>query len=412
MQRGRKKKSDVGNSAEIIPPARRSTRGRSKIVLLIEEVVINKAFIGSIQLLSETSDSVDIKTGDVLQLQEDPDQINEETSTVDVNQSFAVDVPEPLELASNPDRGNSLDPLVVQMLMTSDNGSTRPDESFNVEPELQDEDRDGSTKESQVVEPLQTLEQQMGEVILHERLNQITIQEDSEMADKNYDKQQVCDVEMEASNHDESTTHKLCENVPEVGKQCPSDGFEQQVASSEVALESSFDFVDIEDDAPFVRRSRRLQSIHLDSAPIKTEPNSISSNEIPKETAPLSGENQFSNSELCATEPIQIDLKQEEATKSREIMITVDQSDERLKRFEIIRDNIFLKKSDKKVCKVNKTMKCDCTITEEEVKRGELGCQFNCINRLLYIECGQKCRCGGETFILTKFQHKKVLSFF
>lgn len=75
-----------------------------------------------------------------------------------------------------------------------------------------------------------------------------------------------------------------------------------------------------------------------------------------------------------------------------DIMENVDLCDERLSRFITIRDNLYL--SERVICKINKTMKCDCTISEEEVKKGEVGCTVNCINRMLYIECSLKCRCG------------------
>lgn len=48
--------------------------------------------------------------------------------------------------------------------------------------------------------------------------------------------------------------------------------------------------------------------------------------------------------------------------------IKVDPNDDRLSHFSTIRDNIYL--STKVVCKINKTMKCDCTITEDEIRRG------------------------------------------
>jgi histone-lysine N-methyltransferase SETD2 len=69
-----------------------------------------------------------------------------------------------------------------------------------------------------------------------------------------------------------------------------------------------------------------------------------------------------------------------------------DQLDERLSKFATIPENIYL--SERVVCKINKTMKCDCTLSEEEIRAGQLGCRSNCINRLLYIECSPKCRLG------------------
>lgn len=150
------------------------------------------------------------------------------------------------------------------------------------------------------------------------------------------------------------------------------------------------------DDSKFVRRSRRLQSIYVE--PLKIE-----------EIAPVSTEEKLEDKSqelsspvvLIETEdtPKPVEAPVIEAPPQKTTIVTderVPHTDKRLKRYETIRDNIYGKKSDKKVCKANKTMKCDCTITEEEVKNNELGCTFNCINRLLYIECGSKCRCGGK----------------
>ena len=58
--------------------------------------------------------------------------------------------------------------------------------------------------------------------------------------------------------------------------------------------------------------------------------------------------------------------------------------EERLKSFDIIEENLYL--TDKKTSKEVKRMLCDCTLTKEEVLRGELGCGEDCINRLLMIE--------------------------
>lgn len=90
--------------------------------------------------------------------------------------------------------------------------------------------------------------------------------------------------------------------------------------------------------------------------------------------------------------------------------LITDDSAEKLSKFITIRDNIYL--SQRVVCKINKTMKCDCTISEEEIRSGELGCRSNCINRLLYIECSSKCRlgiyCDNQQFQLYKYSSCSV----
>lgn len=146
------------------------------------------------------------------------------------------------------------------------------------------------------------------------------------------------------------------------------------------------------DDAKFVRRSRRLQSIYIDPPAMKVEdPAPVPP---PEEKSAVLNLSELELKFEKLPEPAIVETLPPKPAIN--IETRVPHTDERLKRYETIRDNIYSKKSDKKVCKVNKTMKCDCTITEEEVKNGELGCHDNCINRILYIECGVKCRCGGE----------------
>jgi histone-lysine N-methyltransferase SETD2 len=57
---------------------------------------------------------------------------------------------------------------------------------------------------------------------------------------------------------------------------------------------------------------------------------------------------------------------------------------ERLKSFEIVEENQYL--TSRKTSKEVKRMLCDCSLTKEEIARGELGCGEDCINRLLMIE--------------------------
>lgn len=58
--------------------------------------------------------------------------------------------------------------------------------------------------------------------------------------------------------------------------------------------------------------------------------------------------------------------------------------EERLKSFEIVEENQYL--TSRKTSKEVKRMLCDCTLSKEEIARGELGCGEDCINRLLMIE--------------------------
>jgi hypothetical protein len=66
------------------------------------------------------------------------------------------------------------------------------------------------------------------------------------------------------------------------------------------------------------------------------------------------------------------------------------ESEARLKEYETIRDNIFVKKSEKK----EENEKCNCTISEESIRNGEMGCRTYCINRATNTESSTECRCG------------------
>ncbi|KAK9510749.1 hypothetical protein O3M35_005471 [Rhynocoris fuscipes] len=66
--------------------------------------------------------------------------------------------------------------------------------------------------------------------------------------------------------------------------------------------------------------------------------------------------------------------------------------EERLKTFQIILRNEFLTVRHRS--KEAKRMVCDCTLSKEEMARGELGCGEDCLNRLLMIECGSRCVLG------------------
>ncbi|XP_076088856.1 uncharacterized protein LOC143059261 isoform X2 [Mytilus galloprovincialis] len=60
--------------------------------------------------------------------------------------------------------------------------------------------------------------------------------------------------------------------------------------------------------------------------------------------------------------------------------------------FELLDENMYL--HEKKKSKKMKRMLCDCTITDEEKKCNVDACGEDCLNRMLYIECGSRCQCG------------------
>ncbi|XP_054709302.1 histone-lysine N-methyltransferase SETD2-like [Uloborus diversus] len=63
--------------------------------------------------------------------------------------------------------------------------------------------------------------------------------------------------------------------------------------------------------------------------------------------------------------------------------------------YEFIKENVytFKRKLTKKQKEVRR-MLCDCSLTEEEKENGIMGCQDECLNRLLMIECGSRCETG------------------
>lgn len=69
--------------------------------------------------------------------------------------------------------------------------------------------------------------------------------------------------------------------------------------------------------------------------------------------------------------------------------------EEGLKSFEIISHNVFLTPRIKSKEKEIKKMMCDCTLSKEEMAKGEMGCGEDCLNRLLMIECGIRCVLGN-----------------
>lgn len=53
-------------------------------------------------------------------------------------------------------------------------------------------------------------------------------------------------------------------------------------------------------------------------------------------------------------------------------------------------------RSERTISKETKKMTCDCFLTKSEIDRGELGCGEDCLNRLIFIECGSRCAVGDR----------------
>lgn len=280
------------------------------------------------------------------------------------------------------------------------------EEEVEPTPELKQEDQvaivDVQSEETIPDKTVCNLEQQLSDVALNETQKeeeepQTTIEEELK---------KVEDIEMIAEPEEQIADEaSALSDEPLTTKEEPNETQVVTQEQDETLVEKVFDFMDFEDlETPLRRRSRRLQTTQVEIFPVKTEepvstPIVVETKKEPftKETvvwqSPLKEEVKF---ESTSPQPVPEDVQELIEESQPQLELRIEYTDERLKRYETIRDNIYPKKSDKKVCKVNKTMKCDCTITEEEVKSGDLGCQFNCINRLLYIECGSKCRCGGK----------------
>lgn len=187
-----------------------------------------------------------------------------------------------------------------------------------------------------------------------------------------------------------SSTTVVCEEPPQLDK------------TVEIKEEPKYEqlvFVDEKiEDVSYLRRSRRLKSVFQETH-IPQDTSSLLNDEpivVPKIEQALP-------SSLVQPEEKIVEIKKEVKLEPTHLKMegnileeeSIDVlSDVRLSQFITIKENIYLKPSDKIICKINKTMKCDCTLTEMDIKNQELGCTFNCINRLLYIECSPKCRCG------------------
>ena len=65
--------------------------------------------------------------------------------------------------------------------------------------------------------------------------------------------------------------------------------------------------------------------------------------------------------------------------------------------YDHIDENIYLFERKKSKCKKEmRRMVCNCILTKEERQRGVLGCLDDCLNRMLMIECGNRCLLGDH----------------
>lgn len=165
----------------------------------------------------------------------------------------------------------------------------------------------------------------------------------------------------------------------------PSRHDRPSVGRYDVKSEHMKDFESVKDeedgDQRFEVRSSRIEEIHDDKENLE----------------PKLEERDFSEDEkLEYQRKIQRDIEAKEERNK----IVVEQ---RMKLFGHIQENLYL--SDRKKSKRSKEVRrmvCDCSLTKEEIARGEVGCGEDCLNRLLMIECGSRCplreRCTNKRF--------------
>ncbi|KAK8784056.1 hypothetical protein V5799_009582 [Amblyomma americanum] len=78
--------------------------------------------------------------------------------------------------------------------------------------------------------------------------------------------------------------------------------------------------------------------------------------------------------------------------------------------YEEIEENLYLFERRKtKSKKEVRRMICDCSLTKDEKDRGIMGCEEDCLNRLLMIECGSRCP-NGDNCSNRRFQKKTYIN--
>ncbi|ESO95937.1 hypothetical protein LOTGIDRAFT_227153 [Lottia gigantea] len=72
-------------------------------------------------------------------------------------------------------------------------------------------------------------------------------------------------------------------------------------------------------------------------------------------------------------------------------MITEPLEPTKIPYFEPIEENLYL--TERRQSKEMRRMACDCTTSKEDREMGVEACGSDCLNRMLYIECGSRCAC-------------------
>lgn len=135
-----------------------------------------------------------------------------------------------------------------------------------------------------------------------------------------------------------------------------------------------------------------IQSVLISPKPVKVKSRWRRTSELEQ----VVGRNGHSDQSSCNNSPLSMspktgcslppssDNRDNEEKNQIEFGENVAVVQERLRSFEIVEENQYL--TSRKTSKEVKRMLCDCTLTKEEIARGELGCGEDCINRLLMIE--------------------------
>ena len=148
--------------------------------------------------------------------------------------------------------------------------------------------------------------------------------------------------------------------------------------------------------SPVIKRSTRIPKKNKEPELVaKSEPMEVEENSSPVEEPPLIPkgflEQQKKEQELrhrLGEAPL---VNNEEDEEQRRIREADDQQEveRRIKSFKQLKENYYLCK--KYVNKETRKLQCECVLSRDEVESGAVGCGEDCLNRLIYIECGKYC---------------------
>lgn len=158
------------------------------------------------------------------------------------------------------------------------------------------------------------------------------------------------------------------------------------------------EFLDDCDDTTSIRRSGRIKTINKSKQPAqgfglvkekkRFNDDDLSNLSADRDTDQVNEKEAQSQSNDGFIVPAPRQKTQDELEKEQ-----IDR-DIGMKLFTQIIDNEY--RSERVISKEAKKMACDCFLTHTEMERGELGCGDDCLNRMLLIECGQRCNVGDR----------------